>query len=214
MAQRPVVFTYSAASWLRRRASMELLGQEEQPDICPPATRTTAPTAPAATPAVPSTVTPATPPAAPPAAPLAEPPAAPSATPPAPAAPVAVAGRAKDGASSSGYGHTVGTVAQLIAQGPQQASACCTRLTFGTKQGWLVLCSAHRSLQQSEQARSVVPRKPPDPSLPTVTRWPAAQPVATTSISARWRQKIKKQRMDRRRCTASSDICATDCDSD
>ena len=138
----------------------------------------------------------------------------PLAAPPAPAAPVAVAGRAKDGASSSGYGHTVGTVAQLIAQGPQQASACCTRLTFGTKQGWLVLCSAHRSLQQSEQARSVVPRKPPDPSLPTVTRWPAAQPVATTSISARWRQKIKKQRLDRRRCTASSGACATDCDSD
>ena len=206
---------------------MELLGQEEQPDICPPATRTTAPTAPAATPAVPSTVTPATPPAAPPAGPPAAPPTAPSAAPPAPAAPVAVAGRAKDGASSSGYGHTVGTVAQLIAQGPQQASDCCTRLAFGTKQGWLVLCSAHRSLQQRERARSVVPRKPPDPSLPTVTRWPAAQPVATTStrwpaaqpvattsISARWRQKIKKQRMDRRRCTASSGVCATDCDSD
>ena len=207
---------------------MELLGQEEQPDICPPATRTTAPTAPAATPAVPSTVTPATPPAAPRAGPPAAPPTAPSAAPPAaPAAPVAVAGRAKDGASSSDYGHTVGTVAQLIAQGPQQASDCCTRLAFGTKQGWLVLCSAHRSLQQSEQARSVVPRKPPDPSLPTVTRWPAAQPVATTStrwpaaqpvattsISARWRQKIKKQRMDRRRCTASSGVCATDCDSD
>ena len=193
----------------------QLLGQEEQPDLCPPATPTTAPTAPAATPDVPSTAPPATPPAAPPAGPPAAPPTAPSAAPPAaPAAPVAVAGRAKDGASSSDY--TVGTAAQLIAQGAQQASACCTRLTFGTKQGWVVLCSAHMSLQRSEQARSVVPRKPPDPPLPTVARWPAAQPLATTSISARWRhrQQIKKQRMKRRRCTASSGVCETDCDSD
>ena len=106
---------------------------------------------------------------------------------------------------------TAGTAAQLIATGTQRANVCCTRVSFnqGKNQGWIVLCSAH-ALQQSDEARSLTAR--PDP-LPQPTRVPLQQPVASTSISARFRQQIKKKkRASRTSGTASRGDCATDYD--
>ena len=106
---------------------------------------------------------------------------------------------------------TAGTAAQLIATGAQRANVCCTRVSFnqGKNQGWIVLCSAH-ALQQSDEARSLTAR--PDP-LPPPTRVPLQQPVASTSISARFRQQIKKKkRASRTSGAASRGDCATDYD--
>ena len=101
---------------------------------------------------------------------------------------------AASGDTGPGYSRyaTAGTAAQLIATGAQRQNVCCTRVSFnqGKNQGWIVLCSAH-ALQQSDQARSLTAR--PDP-LPPPTRVPLQQPVASTSISARFRQQIKKKK--------------------
>lgn len=99
------------------------------------------------------------------------------------------------GSDQPGYSRyaTAGTAAQLISTGEQRPNVCCTRISFNQakSQGWMVLCSAH-ALQQSEGARSTLTARPVP--LPLPTRAPLQQPVATTSISARWKSQMKKKK--------------------
>ena len=110
---------------------------------------------------------------------------------------VASGAEASSGDTSSGqpdYSATAGTAAELIARGPQQPNVCCTRVAFnqGSKRGWVVLCNMHAAVQRSEEARNLsVP-------LPMTMRSPLQQPPASVSISARWRQQIKKKKRAKR----------------
>ena len=119
-----------------------------------------------------------------------------------------------NGTGRSGYSVTVGTVADLIAQGPAQSCAGCTRVAVDptsrmpqndglfSRKGWVVLCSVHKAAAQSQPNRTVtasvseVSRSFKAPA-PTLSR--GQQPV--TSISARFasRQQMKRQKMTRRK---------------
>ena len=115
-----------------------------------------------------------------------------------------------DGAST-GYGFTVGTVAQLIAQGPSQPCAGCklapTTSDGGrtmprkdglfSQRGWVVLCGRHLQARRDEASSFAASTTAPVP-MPTLARPQtvsrasrAQQPVV--SISSRWKRQVKKQ---------------------
>jgi len=116
---------------------------------------------------------------------------------------------ADDGGSArSGFSFTVGTAAELIARGPPQPCAGCTRTSFDQgpyvprmdglffQRGWSVLCSTHEAIARSEEPRSYTAPFPD--LLPTPAR--VRQPTVV-SISERWRlqQQMKKRKAKRQR---------------
>ena len=134
--------------------------------------------------------------------------------------------RDDDGSGRSGRNMTVGTAAELIARGPPQPCAGCTRTNFdqGSKvprmdgglffqRGWVVLCSAHQALDAlppAAPAPAMVPASSARPisfSLPALS---SSQQQPVISISVRWRQQIKKQRKKARRSvTAPGHVSTT-----
>lgn len=115
--------------------------------------------------------------------------------------------RSDNGLNWSGVSVRAGTVADLIAQGPAPPCAACTLAADrGSKmqwkeglffqQGWVAVCSAHKALVSSQEARSV--------ALPPVPAQSQSQPpVRVTSITARWRQQtsMRKQQMKKKQPT-------------
>ena len=116
-------------------------------------------------------------------------------------------GGAIDGASRTGYGFTVGTVAQLIAQGPSQPCAGCTLAPttsdggrtmprkdgLFSQRGWVVLCGRHLQARRDEASSFTASTTAPVPMpTPAVSRASRAQ-QSVVSISARWKRQVKKQ---------------------
>ena len=111
-----------------------------------------------------------------------------------------------DGAST-GYGFTVGTGAQLIAQGPSQPCAGCklapTTSDGGrtmprkdglfSQRGWVVLCGRHFQARRDEASSFTASTTAPVPMpTPAVSRASRAQ-LSVVSITARWKRQVKKQ---------------------
>lgn len=116
-------------------------------------------------------------------------------------------GGAIDGASRTGYGFTVGTVAQLIAQGPSQPCAGCTLAPttsdggrtmprkdgLFSQRGWVVLCGRHLQARRDEASSFTASTTAPVPMpTPAVSRASRAQ-QSVVSISTRWKRQVKKQ---------------------